>query len=428
MRFFDWLFGKQRGAPPQPSRPKVLAGLDDDSLQVLVEMGNSVVVMDREQYDYLYGETSAPDPAQRDLDNLLPKVTRVRALASGMFRGQAMGSEAILDTSDAQALTDFRKTLRIVEDPRTFSHCSCLGGPTLELFSGQELIATIGLQHGRAIRWKQWKHDANLCNGLDLNDWLTRYGVDPAFLDVLLNNQYDAGGMMPLGLRRSGSSPLSRAEQRIRLVELGRVRGGDLEAALAECQKALDAEPDLAFAYAIRALIHSQRQDHTRCVADCAEAIRLGLREADVYFARAVAQDNLGQPQDALADCTAALEIEPGHANAFNSRGLIRTRLGLLDEALADFAEAIRLVPNWGLPYLNRGQAHIARNDLDAAIADYDRVIALLNSSEGQVDDGLVAAAYANRGQVYRLKGNEARAAADLQEAKRLSTNPPRPW
>src|SRR5262245_38849241 len=114
MRFFDWLFGKQRGARPQPPHPKVLAGLDDDSLQVFVEMGNSVVVMDREQYDYMYGETSAPDPAQRDLDNLLPKVTRVRALASGMFRGQAMGSEAILDTSDAQALTDFRKTLRIV--------------------------------------------------------------------------------------------------------------------------------------------------------------------------------------------------------------------------------------------------------------------------------------------------------------------------
>src|SRR5262249_48376605 len=138
MGFFNWLFGKQRRTPPRPPRPKVLLGLDDDSPQVVVEMGNAVMAMDREQFDYMYGETSAPDPAQRDLDQLLPKVTRVRALASGMFRGQAMSFEAILDTSDAQALTAFRKTLRIVEDPRTFSHCSCLGGPTLELFSGQE--------------------------------------------------------------------------------------------------------------------------------------------------------------------------------------------------------------------------------------------------------------------------------------------------
>src|SRR5262249_22743379 len=177
MGFFDWLFGEQRRTPPRPPRPKVLSGLDDDSPQVLIEMGNAVMVMDREQFDYMYGETSAPDPAQHDLDQLLPEVTRVRALASGMYRGQAMSPEAVLDTSDAQALTAFRKTLRIVEDPRTFSHCSCLGGPTLELFSGQDLLATIGLQHGQAIRWKQWKHDAKLCNGQTLNDWLTRYGV-----------------------------------------------------------------------------------------------------------------------------------------------------------------------------------------------------------------------------------------------------------
>jgi tetratricopeptide (TPR) repeat protein len=427
MGFFDWLFGKQRLIPPRPPRPKVLSGLDDNSPQVVVEMGNAVMVMDREQFDYMYGETSAPDPTQQDLDQLLPKVTRVRVLASGMFRGQAMSSEALLDTSDAQALAEFRITLRIVEDPRTFSHCSCLGGPTLELFSGEAVIATIGLQHGQAIRWKQWKHDAKLRNGQALNDWLTRYGVAPAFLDVLLGNQYDAGGMMPLGVRRSGSSPLSPAEQRIRLAELARVRGGDLDAALAECEKVLDAEPGLAFGYAIRALIHSQRQDHARCVADCTEAIRLGLREAEVYFARAVAQDYLGQPQDALADCSAALEIEPKHANSYNSRGLIRTRLGLLDGALADFGEAIRLAPEWGLPYLNRGQAHIARNDLDAAIADYDQVISLLDRPGSQVDHRLRAGAYANRGQVYRLKSDEARAALDFQEAERIAKNLPRP-
>jgi tetratricopeptide (TPR) repeat protein len=427
MGFFDWLFGKKQPTPARPPRPKVLSGLDDDSPYVVIDMGGMTTVMDREQFDYLYGDSSAPDPAQRDLIAVLPKVTRIRALASGLYPGKAMSSEAILETTDAEALGAFRKTLQIVEDPQTFSHCACLGGPTLELYAGQELLATIGLQHGHAIRWKQWKHDAKLRDGQALNDWLTRYGVEPAFLDVLLHNQYDAGGMMPLGLRRSGSLPLSRAEQRVRLVELGRVRGGDLETALAECQKVLDAEPDLAFGYAIRALVHSQRQDHARSVSDCTTAIGLGLREAEVYFARAVAQDSLGHPKEALADCTTALEIEPNHVNAYNSRGLIRTRLGLLDDALADFGEAIRLAPEWGLPYLNRGQAHIARSDLDAAIADCDRVIGLLDRPGAQVDYRLGAAAYANRGQVYRLKGNEARAAADFQEAERLSKNPPRP-
>ena len=253
MGFFDWLFGKKQQATLTQPRPKVVAGLDENSPYIVVEMGGMTTVMDREQFDYLYGESSAPDPARRDLDELLPRVTRVRALASGLYRGNAMSSEAILDTTDAKALEGFRKTLDIVEDPRTFSHCSCLGGPTLELYSGPELLATIGLQHGQAIRWRRWKHDARLCNGDALNEWLTRYGIEPTLLDLLLHNQYDAGGMMPLGLRRPGEAPLSRAEQRIRLIELARVRGGDLEAALIECQEVLNSEPNLAFGFAVRA-------------------------------------------------------------------------------------------------------------------------------------------------------------------------------
>ncbi len=425
MGFFDWLFGKQRPTtPPRAPRPTVLSGLDDDSPQVTVQMGNAVMVMDRDQFDYMYGENSAPDPAQRDLDQLLPQVTRVRAIASGMLRGKSMSSEALLDTSDEQALADFRETLRIVEDPKTFSHCSCLGGPTLELFAHDGLLATIGLQHGQAIRWKQWKHDANLTQGQTLNEWLTRFGIEPEFLDVLLHNQYDAGGLMPLGMRRSGLSPLSRAEQRLRLVELGRVRGGNVEAALAGCQKVLDAEPNVAFGYAIRALIHSQRQDHASCIADCTEAIKLGQREAEVFFARAVSHDFLGQAQDALSDCTAAIEIDPKYVSAYNSRGLILTIMGLNNEALADLGEAIRLAPDWSLPYLNRGRVHVALNDLDSAITDYTHVVSLSNKRGRRVDHQLGAAAYANRAKVYRMQGDEERAATDFQEAERLSKNP----
>ena len=425
MGYFDWLFGKkQPTTPPRRARPKVLSGLDDDSPQVVVESGGLDMIMDRDTYEYMYGESSAPDPAQHDLDQLLPRVTRVRAIASGMLLGKAMSTEVVLDTSDALALADFRETLRIVEDPLTFSHCSCLGGPTLELFSGEELIATIGLQHGQAIRWKHWKHDARLCHGQPLTEWLSQYGVEAEFLDLLLHNGYDAGGMMSVGMIRSGLSPLSRSEQRLRLVELRRVRAGDVEVALAECQKVLDADPDPAFGYAIRALIHRQRHDLARCVEDFTEAIRLGLREAEVFFERAVAQDFLGQTQDALADCTTAIEIDPKYVSAYNSRGLIRTSLGLHNDALTDFEKAIRLLPTWGLPYLNRGQTHIAQNDLDAAIADYDQVISLLDQPGSQVDSQLCAATYANRAHVHRLKGDERRAAADLQEAERLSKNP----
>jgi tetratricopeptide (TPR) repeat protein len=424
MGFFDWLLGKQQKAPSRPPRPKVLAGLDDDSRQLLIDTGNGVVtVMDREMFDYMYGESSAPDPAQRHLDELLPNVTRVRAVASGMYRGRATGCEIVLDTSDPVAIAAFRNILRIVEDPSTFSHCACLGGPTLELFSGQDLIATIGLQHGHSIRWAKWKHDARLRHGQALNDWLTKHGIDLELLDVLLHNQYDVGGMMPLGFQRSGSSPLSRAEQQVRLAEISRVRGGDLDGALARCQKVIDENPKQAFAYAVRGLIRQKQNNLAGCVADYSEAIRLGLGEAEVFFARAVAYDNLGRPREALVDCTTALDIDPKHVNALNSRGLIHCKLGMLHEAIADLNEAIQLAPKWGLPYLNRAQVHIQREDLDAGIADYNRVIEQVGQSQAPDDRALAGIAFWNRGRCYRMRGNQAQAEADIREAVRLNPN-----
>jgi len=426
MRFFDWFLGKKPQKSKRPASPRVISGLDNDSPQVFIEMGGMTVLMTRDQYDYLYVGSNAPDPKQRDLDKLLPTVTRVRAIASGVHRGNALGKETIIDTSDPEALAFFRETLQIDEDPSKFGHCACLGGPTLELYSGTQLVATIGLQHGHAIRWNQWKHDAGLRDGKLLNEWLTRYGFVPEFLKKLLGNAYDSGGTMPLGFMRRGSSPLSPNEQRLRLVELSRVRAGDLDKALVNCQEVLNSEPDLAFGYAIRGLIHGQRQDHVRCIEDCTEAIRLGLNEAEIYFTRAVARDNYEQCQGALEDCTKALELDPGNVNIYNSRGLINTKLGYLDQAMADLNEAVRLAPLWGLPYLNRGKAHIARNDLDAAIADYEIVIGLLDREGSQVDHKTAAVACGNRAQVYRMKGDEVRAVAGFQEAERLYNNPPR--
>ncbi len=59
MKFFDWFFGEEQQPKLKlPGCSKVFMGLDEDSLQVVIEMGENAVVMDREQFDYLYGESS----------------------------------------------------------------------------------------------------------------------------------------------------------------------------------------------------------------------------------------------------------------------------------------------------------------------------------------------------------------------------------
>src|SRR5262249_28715542 len=166
-------------------RPANVQQLGETSPMVAFQQGNMQMIMDRAAFDYTYGEARGPDPAQRDLDALLPKVTRVCVLEGAMFRGRAMGGRVLLDTRDARAIQELARCLRIVEDPRTFGHCHCLGGPTMELYAGLEHVATIGLQHGQAIRWKQWHHDAQLQAGDHLTRWLQEHGVDRAQLEAI---------------------------------------------------------------------------------------------------------------------------------------------------------------------------------------------------------------------------------------------------
>ncbi len=140
------------------------------------------ITMDREAFDYMYGESKLPDPAQRDLDEMLARVVRIRVLAGGMMYGKAMETDVMVDTSDATAVRSLEACLKVVEEPSSFGHCMCLGCPTIELYSSEGLIGTIGVHHGRAVRWAGWKHDAALQNGEGLVSWLTDRGVSPELM------------------------------------------------------------------------------------------------------------------------------------------------------------------------------------------------------------------------------------------------------
>ncbi|HSF81475.1 MAG TPA: hypothetical protein VLA49_09590 [Anaerolineales bacterium] len=118
-----------------------------------------------------------PNPTQRSMDILIEKVTRARILAGGVSQGKALGDEVLLDVADPQAVIALRECLTIVEDERTFGHCMCLGDQALELYAGEQLAATIGLHHGRSIRWEAWKYDALLKDGLRLLAWMAEQGL-----------------------------------------------------------------------------------------------------------------------------------------------------------------------------------------------------------------------------------------------------------
>jgi hypothetical protein len=168
MGLFNWLFGKP--AQPQPASPRgpnVIGGLEDGSPFVVIQNENGVtMMMDRMAYEYMYGESKKPDPSQKALDGLLAKAARVKVWAGGMMRDKPTSDDLLADVTEPALLESFRRAFRISEDSETFGHCMCLGQPTLELFDeAGQAVGTLGMQHGQAVRWDFWKHDAPLRDG-----------------------------------------------------------------------------------------------------------------------------------------------------------------------------------------------------------------------------------------------------------------------
>lgn len=357
-KLFQRWFGSSSSAPtPEPiassprprPKPKVLGGLEEGSPVVMVDTGNGVAtMMDRMAYEYTYGDRQAPDPTQASLDSILARTNRVRVLDSGMMRDRAIGSLVVVEETDPAAILALRGCLGILEEPSTFSHCMCLGGPTLELYADKELLATIAMHHGAAIRWYVWKHDAALRRGDGLVNWLVKRGLEREL----------AKGENPgmFGMPREEHHTVERLSQRIAK------------------------NPRNGHAYARRGELHLNQGNPAPALADCTKAIALGLEEAWVFQVRSVANDHLGQRQAALADCERAVALDPNFPAAFNSRGLIQLRLGRVEHALADFSRAIELAPEWPLPYCNQANAHAAAGDFDGVIADFTRVIHILEA------------------------------------------------
>jgi hypothetical protein len=174
-----WAEPGQAARTTRPGRPPVVHGLEDGSPFVTVDNGTgAVMVMDRMAYEYMYGDVQKPDPTQQALDAMLAKVARITVWAGGMMRDNPTTQELLAEESGPEAVAAFRRAFRISEDPATFGHCMCLGQPTIELLDAAGArVGTLGMQHGHAVRWDHWKHDARLLDGQAVTAWLAEHGV-----------------------------------------------------------------------------------------------------------------------------------------------------------------------------------------------------------------------------------------------------------
>ncbi len=125
--------------------------------------------------------------------------------------------------------------------------------------------------------------------------------------------------------------------------DCGAARQRELEAALAECRRALAADPN----------------------------------DAEAHTSLGSVLRRLGRLDEAVTAYRRAIELEPDRAGAHNELGTVRMELGWLDGAVAAYRRVVRLEPEFAEAHNNLGRALQELGRFDEAVAAHRRAIAL---------------------------------------------------
>ncbi|GAA2718341.1 hypothetical protein GCM10010439_01120 [Actinocorallia aurantiaca] len=212
----------------------------------------------------------------------------------------------------------------------------------------------------------------------------------------------------------AGSQAVHRMVLRANRAQL-LVQHGDPEAALADLNAVVDADPGYPDYYVDRGnlLVALGREDEG--VADYETAMRVGPPFPEAYYNRAEVRFARGEHEAALADLDYALELDPGFVDALVNRAGLLAAGGEHERARADAEAGLAADP--GNPYLL-----CALGQVESAIGDVARAWAAFE--EALRHEPSLAAAWAGRGMLAYELGKVADAVADLDRAVGLAEEP----
>jgi len=118
---------------------------------------------------------------------------------------------------------------------------------------------------------------------------------------------------------------------------------GRFEEAMVECNKAIEADPNLPDGYGIRAWIYNETGQYDLAIPDFTRALELDPGYVSDYADRARAYVNTGQFDLAIADCNTAIELDPDLARSYMFRAQAYMGQGKKTEALADCEKVLEI-------------------------------------------------------------------------------------
>jgi lipoprotein NlpI len=119
----------------------------------------------------------------------------------------------------------------------------------------------------------------------------------------------------------------------------------DFDGVIADCNQALQLNPDEIGAYDLRGLAKRLQKDLKGAIADFNQALELDADHALAYSFRGLTKDNLKDYDGALADCAKACALDPQSPLAYENLGYVQNDLAQFQAALESFRQSVQLDP-----------------------------------------------------------------------------------
>jgi len=186
---------------------------------------------------------------------------------------------------------------------------------------------------------------------------------------------------------------------------------GLLDEAMSDYEKAIQLKPDYADAYSNQGIAHQAKGQLQEAISSYDIAIQLKPDCAEAYSNRGNVLKDLSRLDDAVASYEKAIELKPDFASAYSGIGIVLQELGRFDDAVACYKRAIDLNPSFSEAFSNLGNALQELERLGDAIVNYDSAIAIKPD---------FADAYSNRGNALKELGRLTEAVASYQKSIQL--------
>jgi tetratricopeptide (TPR) repeat protein len=149
----------------------------------------------------------------------------------------------------------------------------------------------------------------------------------------------------------------------------------DKQAAVQDCSKAIQLQPNYLMAYYLRGRLLEQLNVADRAVSDFQAVDKLQPSSFLKYVIRSDARFRIKKFDSSLADVNKAIEIDKTYPAAYTLRAALSLQNKKASMAIADLDRAIDLDSNNSITYLYRAMTKFTISDLKGAVADLKSAI-----------------------------------------------------